>query len=72
MSDAAATIAGALTGTSTTTTYIESAAGVEGGGKTELVAVTVGILMLSGLFSLACSRPYQPSPQHRHWSSLAR
>ena len=50
MSDAAATIAGALTGTSTTTTYIESAAGVEEGGKTGLVAVTVGILMLSGLF----------------------
>ena len=50
MSDAAATIAGALTGTSTTTTYIESAAGVEEGGKTGLVAVTVGVLMLSGLF----------------------
>ena len=50
MSDAAATIVGALYGTSTTTTYIESAAGVEEGGKTGLVAVTVGVLMLSGLF----------------------
>ena len=50
MSDAAATIVGALAGTSTTTTYIESGAGVEEGGKTGLVAVTVGILMLSGLF----------------------
>ena len=50
MSDAAATIVGALTGTSTTTTYIESAAGVEEGGKTGLTAVTVGVLMLSGLF----------------------
>ena len=50
MSDAAATIVGALTGTSTTTTYIESVAGVEEGGKTGLVAVTVGVLMLSGLF----------------------
>lgn len=50
MSDAAATIVGAVLGTSTTTTYIESAAGVEDGGKTGLVAVTVGILMLSGLF----------------------
>ncbi len=49
-SDAAATIVGAVFGTSTTTTYIESAAGVEEGGKTGLVAVTVGILMLSGLF----------------------
>ncbi|MEE3303455.1 MAG: NCS2 family permease, partial [Candidatus Thermoplasmatota archaeon] len=36
MSDAAATIVGALCGTSTTTTYIESAAGVEEGGKTGL------------------------------------
>jgi AGZA family xanthine/uracil permease-like MFS transporter len=50
MSDAAATIVGALCGTSTTTTYIESAAGVEEGGKTGLTAVVVGVLMLSGLF----------------------
>jgi AGZA family xanthine/uracil permease-like MFS transporter len=49
-SDAVATIVGAVCGTSTTTTYIESAAGVEDGGKTGLVAVTVGVLMLSGLF----------------------
>jgi len=50
VSDAAASIVGAMCGTSTTTTYIESAAGVEEGGKTGLVAVTVGVLMLSGLF----------------------
>ena len=50
MSDAAATIVGAVCGTSTTTTYIESVAGVEEGGKTGMVAVTVGVLMLSGLF----------------------
>tara|TARA_Y100000996_G_scaffold373726_1_gene323411 strand:- start:651 stop:2045 length:1395 start_codon:yes stop_codon:yes gene_type:complete len=49
-SDAAATIVGAVLGTSTTTTYIESVAGVEEGGKTGLVAVTVGVLMLTGLF----------------------
>jgi AGZA family xanthine/uracil permease-like MFS transporter len=48
-SDAAATIVGAVLGTSTTTTYIESAAGVEEGGKTGLTAVVVGVLMLSGL-----------------------
>ena len=65
-SDAAATIVGAVFGTSTTTTYIESAAGVEEGGKTGLVAVTVGVLMLSGLlftdlfaavpqFAMACA-----------------
>ena len=50
MSDAAATIVGAAVGTSTTTTYIESAAGVEEGGRTGLTAVVVGVLMLSGLF----------------------
>ena len=50
MSDAPATIVGALCGTSTTTTYIESAAGIEEGGKTGLTAATVGVLMLSGLF----------------------
>ena len=48
--DAAATIVGAAIGTSTTTTYIESVAGVEEGGKTGLTAVTVGVLMLTGLF----------------------
>jgi len=50
ISDAAATLVGAMTGTSTTTTYIESAAGVEEGGKTGLVALTCGVLFLSGLF----------------------
>ena len=50
MADAGATIVGAVFGTSTTTTYIESAAGIEEGGKTGLVALTVGVLMLSGLF----------------------
>ncbi len=50
MSDAAATIVGAMFGTSTTTTYIESAAGIEEGGRTGLTAATVGVLMLSGLF----------------------
>jgi len=50
MSDAAASIVGAAIGTSTTTTYIESAAGIEEGGKTGLTAATVGVLMLSGLF----------------------
>ncbi|MED5487461.1 MAG: NCS2 family permease [Candidatus Thermoplasmatota archaeon] len=50
MADASATIVGALCGTSTTTTYIESAAGIEEGGKTGLVAIVVGVLMLMGLF----------------------
>jgi len=50
MSDAVATVIGAACGTSTTTTYIESAAGVEEGGKTGLTAVNVGVFMFSGLF----------------------
>jgi len=50
MADAGATIVGALCGTSTTTTYIESAAGIEEGGKTGFVAIVVGVLMLMGLF----------------------
>ena len=50
MADASATIVGALCGTSTTTTYIESASGIEEGGKTGLVAIVVGVLMLMGLF----------------------
>ena len=56
MSDAAATIVGAALGTSTTTTYIESAAGVEEGGRTGLTSVVVGILMLSDYSYLDCSK----------------
>jgi len=49
--DAAATMFGAVCGTSTTTSYIESAAGIEQGGKTGLTAVTTGVLFwLSILF----------------------
>jgi AGZA family xanthine/uracil permease-like MFS transporter len=50
MADAAGTAVGALMGTSTVTTYIESAAGIEEGGKTGLTAVVVGVLFLLGLF----------------------
>jgi len=42
--DAAATMIGAVFGTSTTTSYIESAAGIEQGGRTGLTAVTTGVL----------------------------
>lgn len=48
--DAIATVFGALMGTSTTTTYIESASGIEEGGRTGLTALTVGILFLAALF----------------------
>lgn len=48
--DALATIVGALFGTSTTTSYIESAAGIEAGGRTGLTTIVVGILFLLSLF----------------------
>jgi AGZA family xanthine/uracil permease-like MFS transporter len=48
--DSTAAMAGAALGTSTTTSYIESAAGVNAGGRTGLVAVTVAVLFLAALF----------------------
>lgn len=48
--DAGAAMFGAVLGTSTTTSYIESAAGVEEGGRTGLTAVTVSALFLLALF----------------------
>jgi AGZA family xanthine/uracil permease-like MFS transporter len=50
LSDATATVAGACLGTSTVTSYIESATGVEQGGRTGLTAVTVAGLFLVALF----------------------
>ena len=50
MSDAVSTVAGAVLGTSSTTSYIESASGVAAGGRTGLTAVTVGGLFLLALF----------------------
>ena len=52
LSDAIATCVGALFGTSTTTTYVESAAGVTAGGRTGLTALVTGLLfLLSVIFS---------------------
>lgn len=50
MADSTASIAGSVLGTSTTTSYIESAAGIASGGRTGLTAVVVGILFLIALF----------------------
>jgi AGZA family xanthine/uracil permease-like MFS transporter len=47
--DSTAAMAGAAFGTSTTTSYIESAAGVNAGGRTGLVAITVAVLFLATL-----------------------
>ena len=52
LSDAIATSAGAVLGTSTVTTFVESAAGVAAGGRTGLTALTTGVLfLLATLFS---------------------
>ena len=50
ISDAVGTITGSLTGTSTVTTFIESASGVEAGGRTGLTALTTGIIFLACMF----------------------
>jgi AGZA family xanthine/uracil permease-like MFS transporter len=50
LADCSATMIGSLLGTSNTTSYIESAAGVKVGGRTGLTAVTVAILFLLALF----------------------
>ena len=50
VSDAIATMVGSCTGTSTVTTFVESASGVEAGGRTGLTAVTSGVLFLACMF----------------------
>ncbi len=50
LADALATVFGALVGTTTTGTYIESAAGIEEGGRTGLTAVITALLFLVCLF----------------------
>lgn len=50
MADSSATVAGAMLGTSTTTSYIESGAGIASGGRTGLTAITVSALFLLALF----------------------
>ncbi|MDP1839426.1 MAG: NCS2 family permease [Reyranella sp.] len=65
ISDSAAAMIGAAVGTSTTTSYIESASGINAGGRTGLTAATVGILFLLALFvaPLAASIPaYATAP----------
>jgi AGZA family xanthine/uracil permease-like MFS transporter len=65
LADSSATVAGSVLGTSTTTSYIESASGINAGGRTGLTAVTVAVLFLLCLFiaPLAASIPaYATAP----------
>lgn len=50
LSDSIATIAGAIFGTSTTTSYVESTAGVAAGARTGFASVVTGVLFLSAIF----------------------
>ncbi|MBO4317745.1 MAG: NCS2 family permease, partial [Mailhella sp.] len=50
LADALATTVGAVFGTSTTTTYVESSSGVAEGGRTGLTALVVGLLFLAAIF----------------------
>jgi len=51
ITDATATIVGSMAGTSTVTSYVESAAGVQAGGRTGLTAVVTGLLFLVAMFA---------------------
>ena len=59
LSDSVSTVAGAVMGTSTVTTYVESAAGVKAGGRTGMTSLVIGLLFLLMLFfaPLATSLP---------------
>jgi len=61
MADSAAIVAGSFLGTSSTTAYVESAAGVQAGGRSGLTAIVVAILFLLAMFlaPLAGSVPAQ-------------
>jgi AGZA family xanthine/uracil permease-like MFS transporter len=73
LADSSAIVAGSMLGTSSTTAYIESAAGVQAGGRTGLTAVVVAILFLACLFfaPLAGSVPaYATAPALLYVSCL--
>ena len=50
LADSTAIVAGSLIGTSSTTAYVESASGVQAGGRTGLTALTIAVLFLAALF----------------------
>jgi len=59
--DAIATVAGSLIGVSTTTSFIESASGVEEGGRTGLTAIFTGIFFILTLFLLPLFKSIPPN-----------
>lgn len=65
VADSSASLVGSLLGTSNTTSYIESAAGVEAGGRTGLVAVVVGLLFVAALVFAPWRTQSRPTPPPR-------
>ena len=61
LSDSVGTVAGAMMGTTTVTSYVESGAGVKAGGKTGMTSLIIGLLFLACIFfaPLATSLPKQ-------------
>jgi AGZA family xanthine/uracil permease-like MFS transporter len=59
--DGLATVIGSLFGTSTTTSFIESASGIEEGGRTGLTAVATGVFFISTLFLLPLFKAIPPN-----------
>jgi len=59
LSDSVSTVAGAMMGTTTVTSYVESGAGVKAGGRTGMTSIVIGVLFLACLFfsPLATSLP---------------
>ena len=67
--DSGGAMLGAVLGTSTTTSYIESAAGIQAGGRTGLTALVVAALFLATLVLAPLATAIRVSPPTRRWSS---
>ena len=73
LADSSAILAGSLLGTSSTTAYIESASGVQAGGRTGVTAITVAVLFLACLFVAPLAGvvpPYATAPALLYVSCL--
>jgi AGZA family xanthine/uracil permease-like MFS transporter len=73
LADSTAILAGSLLGTSSTTAYIESASGVQAGGRTGVTAITVAVLFIAALFFAPLAEvvpPYATAPALLYVSCL--
>lgn len=69
MADSGGAMIGAVLGTSTTVSYIESASGIQAGGRTGLTALVVAPPFLLTLFFAPLATSIPASPPRRRWSS---